>query len=146
MGPDRANYHDYLDKLFMSLHLPIECLNCTDYCCTDYSHIASIQYIHDYIEESCLEASKVISVSKKILGWNEHVEPHKQKSQFWHLIWKECGSRRNGEIAQIMKTTFSDIIMLLDMSRKIMKLCVRKLWHNLFQKITLEIYGKKSIK
>ena len=41
---DRANYHDYLDNLLMSLHLPMECINCTDYCCTDYSHIASIQY------------------------------------------------------------------------------------------------------
>ena len=54
---DCANYHDYLDNLLMSLHLPIECINCTDYCCTDYSHIASIQYFHDYLVESCLEAS-----------------------------------------------------------------------------------------
>ena len=58
----------------MSLHLPIECINCTDYCGTDYLHIASIQYFHDYLVESCLEASKVI------------VEPHKQNSQFWHFI------------------------------------------------------------
>ena len=36
---DRANYHDYLDNLLMSLHLPIECINCTDYCCTDYSFL-----------------------------------------------------------------------------------------------------------
>ena len=35
---DRANYHDYLDNLLLSLHLPIECINWTDYCCTDYSH------------------------------------------------------------------------------------------------------------
>ena len=107
---DGANYHDYLDNLLMSLHLPIECINCTDYCCTDYSHIASIQYFHDYLVEPCLEASKVIPVSKtskKVPGWNEHVEPHKQKSQFWHFIWKECGSPRDGEIAQIMRTTRS---------------------------------------
>ena len=48
----------------MSLHLPIECINCTDYWCTDYTHIASIQNVHDYLVESCLEASKVIPVSK----------------------------------------------------------------------------------
>ena len=35
--------------------------------------------------------------------------------------------------------------MLLDLSRTRMKLCVRKLWPNLFQKINLEIYGKKYI-
>ena len=61
---DRANYHDYLDNLLMSLQLPIECINCTDYYCTDYSHIASIQYYHDYLVESCLEASKVIKYQK----------------------------------------------------------------------------------
>ena len=73
----------------MSLHLPIECINYTDYCCTDYSLITSIQYFHDYLVESCLEASKVIPVSKtskKVPGWNEHVEPHKQKSHFGTLF------------------------------------------------------------
>ena len=37
----------------------------------------------------------------------EHVERHKQTSQFWHFLWKECGSPRNGEIAQFMKSTRS---------------------------------------
>ena len=45
--------------------------------------------------------------SKKIPGWNEHVERHKQTSQFWHFIWKECGSPPQGEIAQIMRSTRS---------------------------------------
>ena len=60
--------------------------------------------------ESCLEASKVIPVAKKskiIPGWNEHVEQHKQTSQFWHFIWKDCGSPRNGEAAKIMRSTRS---------------------------------------
>ena len=87
-----------------------DCINCTDYCCTDYSQDASIQLFHDYLIESCLEASKVIPVAKKhkiIPGWNEHVEQHKQTSQFWHFIWKKSGSPRNGEVAKIMRSTRS---------------------------------------
>ena len=34
-------------------------------------------------------------------------ERHKQTSQFWHFIWKECGSPPQGEIAQIMRLTRS---------------------------------------
>ena len=78
--------------------------------CYVYSHIVSIQNFHDSIIASCLEASKVLPISKKsktIPGWNEHVERHKQTSQFWHFIWKECGSPPQGEIAQIMRSTRS---------------------------------------
>ena len=107
---DRLNYQTTLNNNLSSLQLPRDCINCTDYCCTDYSHIASIQAFHDSLIESCLETSKVISVTKSpknIPGLNEHVERHKQTSQFWHFTWKECGSPRNGEIAQIMRSTRS---------------------------------------
>ena len=40
-------------------------------------------------------------------SWNQHVDCHKQTSQFWHFIWKECGSPRHGEIAEIMRSTRS---------------------------------------
>ena len=44
---------------------------------------------------------------KIIPGWNEHVERRKQTSQFWHFIWKECGSPPQGDIAQIIRSTRS---------------------------------------
>ena len=76
----------------------MDCINCTN-----YSHIVGIQNFDDSLIASCIEASKVIPVSKKskkIPGWNEQVERHKQlTSQFWHFIWKECGSPPQGEIA-----------------------------------------------
>ena len=103
---DRVKYRARLEHNLSLLHLPRDCINCTDYFCTDYSHVASIQLFHDYLIESCLEASKVIPVTKKskiIPGWNEH----KQTSQFWHFIWKDCGSPRNGEVAKIMRSTRS---------------------------------------
>ena len=82
---DRVKYRARLKHNLSLLHLPQDCINCTDYFCTDYLHVASIQLFHDYLIESCLEASKVIPVTKKskiIPGWNEHVEQHKQTSQF----------------------------------------------------------------
>ena len=74
---DRVKYRARLEHNLSLLHLPRDCINCTDYFRTDYSHVASIQLFHDYLIESCLEASKVIPVTKKskiIPGWNEHVE------------------------------------------------------------------------
>ena len=65
----------------------MDCINCTDYFCTDYSHIIDIQNFDDSLIALTIEASKVIPVSKKsknILDWNEHVERHKQTSQFMH--------------------------------------------------------------
>ena len=105
--------------------MPRDCINCTDYFCTDYSHVTSIQLFHDYLIESCLEASKVIPVTKKskiIPGWNEHVEQHKQTSQFWHFIWKDCGSPRNGEVAKIMRSTRSRYHYAIRYVKKMMKL------------------------
>ena len=62
---DRVKYRARLEHNLSLLHLPRDCINCTDYFCTDYSHVASIQLFHDYLIESCLEASKVIPVTKK---------------------------------------------------------------------------------
>ena len=44
----------------------MDCINCTDFFCTDYSHIVGIQNFHDSFIASCIEASKVIQVSKKV--------------------------------------------------------------------------------
>ena len=44
----------------------MDCINCTDCFCTDYSHIVGIQNFHDSLIASCIEASKVIQVSKKV--------------------------------------------------------------------------------
>ena len=60
-----TQYKQYLDDLLLLLDIPMDCINCTDYFCTDYSHIVSIQNFHDSLIASCIEASKVIPVSKK---------------------------------------------------------------------------------
>ena len=84
-----TQYKQCLDELLLLLEIPNDCIKCTDYSCTDYSHIVSIPNFHGSIIASCLEALKVIPISKKsktIPGWNEHVERHKHISQFSHFI------------------------------------------------------------
>ena len=62
---DRVKYRARLDHNLCLLHLPRDCINCTDYLYTDYSHVASIQLFHDNLIESCLEASKLFQSQKK---------------------------------------------------------------------------------
>ena len=42
---DRVKYRARLEHNLSLLHLPRDCINCTDYCCTDYSHVASIHIL-----------------------------------------------------------------------------------------------------
>ena len=52
------------------------------------------------ISAACLSAAShaIPMTSEKrsgcIPGWAEYVESFKQKSQFWHNIWVDCGRRR----------------------------------------------------
>ena len=41
--------------------------------------------------------------SRRIPGWNERVEPLRQKSLFWHNIWCDCGRPKNGVVADCMR-------------------------------------------
>lgn len=103
-----SDYKFQLDKLLLLFDVPIDCFNCTNVLCINKLHIANIQQFHDNIIKSCLDASRVIPVSKPskhVPGWNEHVAQHKHTAQFWHFIWKQCGSPRNGEVASIMRKT-----------------------------------------
>ena len=36
-------------------------------------------------------------------GWSEYVEPLRQKSLFWHAMWKDCGHPRSGAVADCMR-------------------------------------------
>ena len=40
-----------------------------------------------------------------IPGWNEYVKEYRDRSMFWHSIWKSCDSPRHGIIADIRRQT-----------------------------------------
>ena len=51
-----TQYKQYLDGLLLLLEIPMDCINCTDYFCTDYhySHIVDIQNFHDSLIASSI--------------------------------------------------------------------------------------------
>ena len=65
--------------------------------------------------KACVEAgvltipqSKIVYKNgrgRHIAGWNEYVEPLRNRSLMWHQIWKGQGSPKEGYISQIMSKT-----------------------------------------
>ena len=45
------------------------------------------------------------SSSGRVAGWDETVRPAREKSLFWHNMWKDCGKPRSGSVADIMRRT-----------------------------------------
>ena len=85
---------------------------CKDFMCT--IHHSHIDKLHRHIVNSCIESGILanpqskpahIAHGKHIPGWNEYVEPKRQRSLMWHDIWKGQGSPRGGIIAQVMRKT-----------------------------------------
>ena len=72
--------------------------------------IISVQFtIHNkFIVKSILLASDMCfpktKRSKKILGWNEYIQPFLDKSLLWHDIWIKDDRPREGLIANIMRS------------------------------------------
>ena len=64
----KCTQKEYLDHLLLLLEIPMDCINCTDYLCTDYSHIIGIQSFHYSLIASCIEASKVMIVVRAYEG------------------------------------------------------------------------------
>ena len=85
---------------------------CKDFMCN--IHHSHIDKLYRHIVNSCIE-SGILAIpqskpahfahGKHIPGWNEYVEPKRQRSLMWHDIWKGQGSPRGAIIAQIMRKT-----------------------------------------
>jgi hypothetical protein len=91
--------------------LPIQALSCCDIKCNNANHnIAIAKYCED-IYKCCFNAGNATiptsgqSVTQNgagIIGWNEHIRPYRDKSLFWHQLWKDAGKPRHGVLAGIM--------------------------------------------
>jgi hypothetical protein len=104
-----------LDTLLSDKNKYQDGLNCIDCMCKEHICRDNIDNLYLHIVNSCVEAGKhtipqskrtpIKSRSKPIPGWNEYVEPVRQKSLMWHEIWKGQGSPKEGVVAQIMRKT-----------------------------------------
>jgi len=66
----------------------------------------------DAVLQACLDASASTLPSSGrashhllLPGWNEYVQPAREKSIFWHRVWVEGGRPHVGVVADIMRRT-----------------------------------------
>ena len=107
---DKNYYKFCLDSSLSKLGLPINAICCSVYGCSNINHQEEIQQFHDDIYSSCVNASvqaipQSSSSSKSVPGWNDIVEEHRERALFWHQLWKDNNSPREGLIADIRQKT-----------------------------------------
>ena len=101
---DLANYKQALQLNLNSVALPIDCLLCHSIQCKNIVHkVALSPYAKDIIDDciaaghTCIPRTDVRSTNNfSTPGWSEYVEPLRQKSLFWHAMWKDCSSQKWG--------------------------------------------------
>jgi len=104
-------YKMRLDELLHEIKIPWEAIKCTNFFCQEHSE--HIKKYCESIEKACLvSCNDTIPNSVKntvheenLPGWNEFVEPERQRSLFWHAIWKDNGSPKTGLLADIRRST-----------------------------------------
>ena len=109
---DLHNYQLSLACNLRAISVPTEALLCRDIRCQSSEHYNQLsRYIVDISHaclcagESCIPHTCSRHTGKRIPGWSESVEPHRQRSLFWHGLWVECGRPRSGEVAECMRRT-----------------------------------------
>jgi len=105
-------YKDALRKQLQSIYIPYSAVTCTNVCCSDKSHFASINHYVECISKACLNAAECTVPYTRargdggcIPGWSELVAPYRSKSLFSHNLWVECGKPRTGVVYDIMRQT-----------------------------------------
>ena len=96
-----GNYKLALDNNLAQIVMPDDCLECTSMLCDNSKHALDIQQLHDDIISACIDASEDIPSTRKnikiVPGWNEFVNPEKEKAILWRKIWISNGSPRHGQ-------------------------------------------------
>ena len=47
------------------------------------------------------------NMQKNLEGWAEFVEPNTEVALYWHDVWRQNNSPRNGLLADIMRSTWA---------------------------------------
>ena len=107
---DINNYREHLNTLLDGINVSNDILYCKDVNCKYDSHVTPINDLCSSLIDACLNADttcipKVSPPDKRLPGWNEHVEPLRQDSLFWHAVWISCGRPPTGALANLMRFT-----------------------------------------
>ena len=116
-----VQWHRATDSDFIAYRMEVEnnlrringlkCIQCANVFCTD--HYSDINNFCTHITKSFMDATeRTIPCSKpnkgthKIIpGWDDHVEPYRKTSMFWHRLWLDNGRPSQGIVADTMRRT-----------------------------------------
>ena len=114
------NLHNYRSNLhfrLQALNLALNCSSCSDEACCE-----RISHYYNEISSACIasanESIPRTSSRRPIAGWTEQVKPYKDRSIFWHSLWRSNGFPRQGQVYMIMKKAKSDYKRI---SRKVIR-------------------------
>ena len=106
-----SDYKMKLHNLLSVLDIPVGALVCTDLFCCDQDHLTHLNNYYIMLKACCMEAAQDCipltrdSRIRRSPGWNDHVQPLKDKALFWHNIWTDMGRPREGVVARIQCAT-----------------------------------------
>ena len=111
----KEHYKLFLSNLNDNIVDQFDDFDCSLVNCRDYSHFNifhnSLLKLIESIELAsfaCIPIKHFNKSKKKtklMIGWNRYIEEYRNKSIFWHNIWKDCGQPAEGYVADIRRTT-----------------------------------------
>ena len=98
-------YKNLLDDLLNFVDIPVDLVDCQDVFCD--RHTDCINTIFERIIE-CITLAAEIAIPKYknkpvFHGWNRYIRYFREKSIYWHIIWKQAGFPNEGHIADIRR-------------------------------------------
>ncbi|ELT91273.1 hypothetical protein CAPTEDRAFT_205811 [Capitella teleta] len=101
-------YQQEVKRRLCLVDVPVEAVECNDFQCTQHAAAIS-EYYNQVMNVIQTSAKETIPMRKKKskAGWNEHVEPLREKSLFWNTMWVQCGRPRQGWVHRLRTITKS---------------------------------------
>ena len=109
---DVINYKLRLDEILEGINYSCDATTCRDFFCK--GHRDAIEALHDHLTDACIQAGEMcipdhndLSMKGKtqIRGWNDIIRDFRDRAMFWHNMWKDMGSPRQGVVADIRRST-----------------------------------------
>ena len=103
-------YKQVLHEALCVVDIPFDAMLCRDNDCV--IHGDSINRYFEQLIECCERAASVAipkyKKNKRVAGWSEFVAPFKDKSIFWHRMWRSNDMPREGIVYELMKKAKAD--------------------------------------
>ena len=104
-------YKQLLDYNFENFVIPQNILECTNFQCKIHNNLILdlLEHFMSVISDCSDKAIGVKHIGQLhksgTMGWNNFVQPYKEKSIFWHNIWKSAGCPVTGQLADLCRFT-----------------------------------------